>query len=170
MAGASSERYAADLSRNTSMRESMRQGHDDGMPIYAECGGLMYLSHAVVGPDGEDLKMAGLLPLRVEPETGVRHMGYREMRTLEDCLLAGRGQSLRGHELHWSVVSNGIGKVTHAYELYDPSGYRAGFEGYTIPGVLATNIHLHFGQDPQLALNFLRRCAQRSHTEPLVTV
>jgi cobyrinic acid a,c-diamide synthase len=167
MAGASSDRYAVDLSRNSSMRESLRRAHDDGMPIYAECGGLMYLSGVVVGPKGEDVEMAGLLPLRVRPETGVRQMGYREMRTLEDCVLAGRGRSLRGHELHWSSVTNGTGKVTYAYELFDPSGYRAGHEGYTKPGLLASNIHLHFGQDPELALNFLRRCALRSRPEPV---
>ncbi len=169
MAGASSDRYAADLSRNSSMRESLRQAHDDGMPIYAECGGLMYLAREVVGPDGEDLEMAGLLPLRVRPETGVRRMGYREMRTLDECLLAGRGRSLRGHELHWSVVTNGTGKVAYAYELFDPSGYRVGHEGYTKPGVLASNIHLHFGQDPELALNFLRPCAHRGRPEPVVS-
>jgi cobyrinic acid a,c-diamide synthase len=170
MAGASSDRYAVDLSRNSSMRESLRQAHGDGMPIYAECGGLMYLARAVVGPDGEDLEMAGLLPLRVRPETGIRHMGYREMRTLEDCVLAPRGRSLRGHELHWSNVTNGTGKVTYAYELFDPSGYRAGHEGYTKPGVLASNIHLHFGQDPELALNFLRPCAVRSRSEHAISV
>jgi cobyrinic acid a,c-diamide synthase len=169
MAGASSERYAVDLSRNASMRESIRQAHDDGMPIYAECGGLMYLARVVVGPKGEDVEMAGVLPLRVRPETGVRQMGYREMRTLEDCVLAGRGRSLRGHELHWSNVTNGTGKVTYAYELYDPSGYRVGHEGYTNPGVLASNIHLHFGQDRELALNFLRPCAVRSRPEPAVS-
>ena len=129
--------------------QSVRQAHDDGMPIYAECGGLMYLSRAVVGPDGAEIEMAGLLPLRVSPETGIRQMGYREMHTLADSLLAVAGKSLRGHELHWSSVTNGIGKVTYAYELFDPAGYRVGHEGYANPGLLASNIHLHFGQDPQ---------------------
>ncbi|HXA41782.1 MAG TPA: cobyrinate a,c-diamide synthase [Candidatus Solibacter sp.] len=169
IAGASSDRYAEELSGNAGMRESVRQAHNDGMSIYAECGGLMYLARAVVGPDGGELEMAGLLPLRVRPETGVRQMGYREMRTLDDCILAARGQSLRGHELHWSKVSNGNGGVTYAYELFDPSGYRVGHEGYTAPGVLATNIHLHFGQDPQLALNLLWPSVQRHRLEPVAT-
>ena len=169
LAGASSDRYAEELSRNGGMRESVRQAHDAGLPIYAECGGLMYLARAVVGPSGEELDMAGLLPLRVRPETGVRQMGYREMRTLDDCILAARGHSLRGHELHWSKVGNGNGGVTYAYELFDPSGYRVGHEGYTAPAVLATNIHLHFGQDPQLALNLLRPGVHRRGLEPVAT-
>ncbi len=169
LAGASSDRYAQELSRNAGMRESVRQARDDGMSFYAECGGLMYLARAVVGADGEELEMAGLLPLRVRPETGVRQMGYREMRTLDDCILAPRGHSLRGHELHWSKVTNGNGGVAYAYELFDPSGYRVGHEGYTAPGVLATNIHLHFGQDPQLALNLLRPSVLRHRLEPVAT-
>ncbi len=169
MAGASSDRYAEELSRNVGMRESVRQAHDDGMSIYAECGGLMYLSRAVVGPGGDEIEMAGLLPLRVRPETGVRQMGYREMRTLDDCLLAPRGRSLRGHELHWSKVSNGGDGVTYAHELFDPSGYRVGHEGYTARGVLATNIHLHFGQDPELALNLLLPSVLRHRLEPVAT-
>jgi cobyrinic acid a,c-diamide synthase len=99
----------------------------------------------------------------------VRRIGYREMRTLQDCLLAPQGHSLRGHELHWSEVSDGNGSVSYAYELFDPSGYRAGHEGYTSPGVLASNIHIHFGQDPQLALNLLRPCLVRGSLEPALS-
>lgn len=93
--------------------------------------------------------------------------GYDEVH-VPRLVLAGRGRSLRGHELHWSIVT-GTGSVAYAYELFDPSGYRAGHEGYTKPGVLASNIHLHFGQDPELALNFLRPCAHRSRPEPVVS-
>jgi cobyrinic acid a,c-diamide synthase len=98
-----------------------------------------------------------------------RRMNYRQMRVMDDCLIAGRGATLRGHEYEWSRIEYSNGAVHPAYELSDPAGYKVGHEGYARPGLLASNIHLHFGQEPNLALNLLRACARRrASTEALV--
>ena len=165
LAGAASERYAAMLSDNVRMRESLRDANLDGIPVYAECGGLMYLADSL-SFDGSEYPMTGLIPARVEADAGARQMGYRQLRAVEDCLVAARGQSLRGHEYHWSRIHNGHTSLRPAYELSDPSGYLSGHEGYARPGLLASNIHLHFAQDPELASNLVRACARKARLEP----
>jgi cobyrinic acid a,c-diamide synthase len=168
LAGAASERFAAQLSGNTRMLESLREASLDGVPVYAECGGLMYLAESV-SFDGDAYPMAGLLPISIEADAGARRMGYRQLRAIDDCMVAAKGQGLRGHEYHWSRITNGKHNgLRAAYELSDPSGYLSGHEGYARPGLLASNIHLHFAQNPELALNLLRACAHLQSSEALV--
>jgi len=157
LAGAASERFASRLSENTRMLESLREANRDGVPIYAECGGLGYLAESLVGPDEQELPMAGLLPLKVGVETGPLQMGYRQIRTLVDCLVAPAGHAMRGHEYHWSRIRGGS-ELQPAYQLWDPSGDLVRTGGYARAGLLASNIHLHFGQNPELGVNLLRAC------------
>src|SRR5205823_10261394 len=99
LAGAWSEALAPRLSGNERMLESIRSAHDQGVPIYAECGGLAYLSRSLRGANGKAYPMVGLLPVDVRVQPTPRRMGYREMRPVRDCLVAPAGQPLRGHEL-----------------------------------------------------------------------
>ena len=162
LAGAASERHAVQLAANPRMRESIRTAHLDGLPIYAECGGLSYLSQRLLEGSGAEHEMVGLLPLTTEPEAGERRLGYRRLRPLQDCLIAQRGQELRGYEFHWSRLSAASARVHPAYELSDLNGYVTGHEGYAAGRLLASNIHLHFGQDPGLAVNLLNACRERA--------
>jgi len=164
LAGAWSEPLARRLATNWRMLESIRAAHDDGMPIYAECGGLAYLSRVMLASDGDEYPMAGILPIDVRVDGRGRAMGYREMRPVRDCMVAPAGMALRGHELSTGVISAAPVSLQPAYELFDPTGFGIGLEGFVRPGLMATNIHLHFGQEPALARNLLRACAvRRSH-------
>lgn len=167
LAGGGSERYAASLSANTRMLESLRQAADDRVPIYAECGGMMCLAESV-REDGMVHPMAGALPLRLTGGAEKRRLSYRQMRVMEDCLVADRDASLRGHEYQWGRIEVTGGTVRPVYELSDPAGFKSGHEGYARPGLLASSIHVHFGQDPTLAVKFLRACARRGAAEALV--
>jgi cobyrinic acid a,c-diamide synthase len=167
IAGGSTERFAAGLALNTRMLESVREAHEEGTPIYAECGGLMYLAELVINPDGRRHRMAGLLPLTIEAAGDVKHLGYREATTMQDCVLAPKGESLRGHEYHWTRIT-ARESTQPAYELSDANGYRIGHEGYARPGILASNIHVHFGQKPELAMRFLEACSHRAGNRVLM--
>src|SRR5258708_13547471 len=105
------------LSDNVARRESLRDANLDGIPVYAECGGLMYLADSL-SFDGSEYPMTGLIPARVEADAGARQMGYRQLRAVEDCLVAARGQSLRGHEYHWGPIHH---RHTHPRPAYQPS-------------------------------------------------
>jgi cobyrinic acid a,c-diamide synthase len=93
------EIYAAALSANRPLLAAVREAHAQGMPIYAECGGLMYLTEALEDAEGQRHPMVGLVPGVCRMERRLV-MGYREVRLAADGLLGAAGQRLRGHEFH----------------------------------------------------------------------
>lgn len=136
------EVYRERLAANTGMLAAIRQGADAGMPIYAECGGLMYLCTGIADQDGDLSPMVGLLPVTARMQPKLAMLGYVSAQAERDCLLAPAGASLRGHEFHWSVVD------AHPPDwppIYAVQGRRGGVraEGFARPNLLASYVHLH---------------------------
>ncbi len=152
--------FAARLAANRRLGEALQRAHEQGIPIYAECGGLMYLAQRLHTREGQEHAMAGLLPIDVEMESGLRQVGYRQIMTLEDNVLAPRGQFFRGHEFHWSRILRTNGTLRPAYRMTDARGEVIGFEGFVAPNLLASYVQLHFGQNPLLVEHFVRRCRE----------
>ncbi len=99
--------------------------------------------------------MAALLPLDVALEAGLLHTGYRNLRVAGDGLLGDAGTALRGHEFHFARLLAGAQAGTHAYSMHDVEGEPLGCEGWSTPTLLASLVHLHFGQDRSLAHRFV---------------
>lgn len=153
------ELYAEQLSRNTPMMRSLRQAAASGIPIYAECGGLMYLGKSIVDFEGREHPMVGLIPA-VSRMKGTRlTLGYRTVKALSDGPLLRKGEAVRGHEFHWSVLDGDSG-TSAAYEVVDQAGRR---EGFRCGSVLATYVHLHLGGNSVLARRFVEAC---QHARP----
>ncbi len=161
------ELYAEELSRNISMLESTHNWADSGNPIYAECGGLMYLSQGINDFNGNFLKMTGIFsfetqippyhPLVKGGMGGLRpHLGYREILLKDDCIIGKRGDRVRGHEFHYSEIkeSSNTGHSSQ-YKVKDGSGQNIQDEGYKFKNTLASYIHIHFGSNPDIAGNFI---------------
>jgi cobyrinic acid a,c-diamide synthase len=128
------ELHAEALAANASMCQAVRAFAESGRPVYAECGGLMYLCEGFVG----------ILPAKAEM-TPKLTLGYRELEALGDSPLAVTGQKLRGHEFHYSTLA--IDKpMPPAYRM--PDGRE---EGILVGNVLASYVHVHLGSDPRLA-------------------
>ena len=104
LGGGSPELFAAKLSANRPMLDSIRQASERGVPVYGECGGLMYLGRSLTGFDGEAHPMAGLLPAASAMSQSRLSLGYREVEALSDGPLLASGQQVRGHEFHWSTL------------------------------------------------------------------
>ncbi len=119
--------------------------------IYAECGGLMYCARTLHTSDGNVHAMASLVPFDVALEAGLLHTGYRELRLAADSILGDAGTTLRGHEFHFARLLAGVQAGAHAYSVHDVEGEPLGCEGWSTPTMLASFVHLHFGQDPRLA-------------------
>lgn len=147
------EIYAAELASNTAMIGSIRAAAQSGMPIYAECGGLMYLCESMLDLEGKEHRMANVIPVRVRIDTPRLSLGYRTVRALEDSALLLRGETVRGHEFHWSVLCE-ASKGMNAYEVAD-TGSR---EGFHIGNTLASYIHLHMAAAPGMAQRLIESC------------
>ena len=101
------ELYAKELSDNASMLASVREWSDAGRPIYAECGGLMYLSKGIHDFNGNFFKTADVFPFETQMKRGRAHLGYREIELKDDCIVGKKGDRLRGHEFHYSEIKAG---------------------------------------------------------------
>ncbi len=168
MGGGVSEMFVPQLAANHSFIDSLRRTHAHGIPLYAECGGLLYCARSVQTSDGGRHGMASLLPVDVVLEAGVLHTGYRDLRLAMDGILGDAGASLRGHEFHFGRLLSGVQAGTHAYSMHDVEGEPLGCEGWSTPTLLASFVHLHFGQDPRLAgrlVGAARAGARRRHLE-----
>lgn len=157
LGGGFPEVYAERLAANGSMLESIRRAAAEGMPIYAECGGLMYLCQGIVNGEGVRHPMVGLVPGFCSMEQKRLNLGYTEVESVVETLLGPAGTRARGHEFHWSRWE-GPDPSSCAYRVLNRGG---GVEGYARDNVLATFIHLHFGANPALAPAFVE--SARAH-------
>lgn len=147
------EMYAEALSANQSIMDSLRKAASDGVPIYGECGGLMYLSQGITDFEGNHYQMVGLVPCESIMKNRLTRMGYVEFELNQDTILGSKGMRLRGHEFHWSEMETEL--TLPAYRVFHPDERT---EGYSNGNVLASYVHLHFGTNPDLARNFIEAC------------
>ena len=102
------ELYAEPLSENRSMRASVRQAVEHGLPTVAECGGFLYLGQTLEDADGTVWPMAGVLPGSGFPVGRLVRFGYAELTARADSLLFRAGESFPAHEFHhWDSTANG---------------------------------------------------------------
>jgi cobyrinic acid a,c-diamide synthase len=151
LGGGFPELFAEQLAANRPLLAELRRAAGQGLPIYAECGGLMYLSEALTDFEGHRHKLAGLIPCQVEMAERRSALGYVRLRTLQDTLLCPADSELRGHEFHWSRLASGT-EHANAYDLLEPA---RGAEGFALGKLLASYVHLHFGAEPDLARRFV---------------
>jgi cobyrinic acid a,c-diamide synthase len=156
LGGGYPELYAAQLSANQSLRAEILAGRARDLPVYAECGGLMYLSEGIHLPEGH-YPLVGALPGWCAMGDRLR-MGYREIESLRPGLLGEAGLSLRGHEFHYSHWE--LTNPQHAAYRICPgaAGDEPYLDGYIQGNLQASYIHLHFGQDSRLVKHFVETC------------
>ncbi len=108
LGGGYPELYGKQLAANQTLRRQIQEAAEKGLPIYAECGGLMYLTRAIRDPEGCAYEMVGLFPTEARMLKKRKALGYVEVRLTRDCLLGERGMILRGHEYHYSELSHDL--------------------------------------------------------------
>jgi len=142
------EVFAAELAANRPLLDDVRRKVDQGLAVWAECGGLLWLSRSL---DGHGL--CGALPVTSTLGKKVT-VGYRTATLLRDTPIGPRGTVLRGHEHHYSSTE----PPGTALELVGRAGTR--LEGWATDRLLATYLHLHLGGDPTPAERFVSTAAR----------
>ncbi|GAC1554538.1 MAG: cobyrinate a,c-diamide synthase [Herpetosiphon sp.] len=157
LCGGFPELYARQLSQNLALHRAIGAAHEADMPIYAECGGLMFLTEALVDQAGERWPMVGLIPGSSVMTERVE-LGYRSIRSVAEGPLLPADTMLRGHEFHYSRWHPHPADLPPAYMVLTPHSSDGYPEGYQAGNLVASYIHLHWLSRPTMAEHFVARC------------
>ncbi len=154
------EVIADKLEKNSSMLKSIRKIAMDGMPIYAECGGLMYLTRSITKFEGKKYKMVNLF----DADTIMNKklvLNYTEAKVVNSCVIANTGKTIRGHEFHYSRIENVSNDSRFGYQLSKGVGINGCNDGFIEYNTLASYMHMHFA-NRNLVKNLLVACKKYS--------
>lgn len=161
------ELFALSLSKNKKLINLIREKAETGMPIYAECGGLMYLVDTLVdfsakgrsasGGKNRNFPMVGIFKCSVKMGGKLNRMGYVNVNVIEDNILSDRGDKNKAHIFHWSRLENIPEDTSYAYEI-SKGGAIVSYDGLIKGNVLAGYAHLHFGSNMKFAIKFIESC------------
>jgi cobyrinic acid a,c-diamide synthase len=135
------------LEANESLRSDIRHAIDAGLPVYAECGGLMYLSRSLSW-HGERCAMVGALPADTVMHDRPQGRGYVKLRETgmspwpTPAGAAGPDVEIRAHEFHYSSLENVAGDLAYAYEVKRGTGIDGERDGIVYRNVLACYTHM----------------------------
>lgn len=137
------ETSAGALADNISFRHSVREKALAGMPMYAECGGLIYLGESIQ-LDGVEYPLAGVLPVRFALAAKPQAHGYTVLRVVRENPYFRAGETIQGHEFRYSRVIDWPGKAEEcAFRMERGVGFAEGSDGLIAANVLALYTHIH---------------------------
>ena len=152
------ELHAGALSRNERMRAEILDFCKAGKPVYAECGGFLYLLKNLVDQQGITHEMAGLFIAEARMLPQLQRLGYVEGEIQKGCPFLTEGERFRGHEFHYSDISKMPEHIARSYRVIGRKSRPVFFEGYTIYNTVASYIHMHFASNPSFAKGFVAAC------------
>ena len=173
LCGGYPELYAGELSANRSMLDSVRGFIGQGGPVYAECGGYMYLMSSLETVAGENYPLVGHFPWACRMETRRQALGYREVCSLVSSCLGPAGLQARGHVFHYSSAAeplldfesvpeaapNVTARPVRLFSAANAVARPMPPLGVLSGSVAAAYAHLHFASNPDLSHNFVETCA-----------
>ena len=152
------ELHAERLADNAACRKSLRHlVLDARRPVYAECGGLMYLAESLEDANGRTHEMVGILPGHVTMRPPRMSLAYVNVTLRSPTLLGPAGTAARGHLFHFSTLGTVPTMVPRAYTV-TAHGAAPWAEGYVVGRALLSYVHLHFASNPTLARCFVDAC------------
>lgn len=152
------ETNAIALAKNNAFRQSLKKAVEKGLPVYAECGGLMYLGKALL-LEKRTYPMAGIFPLTFRLEGKPQAHGYTVVEVSRKNPFYKKGTVLRGHEFHYSKASDlgDKGIPGFSFKMKRGQGITDKKDGICYKNVLATYTHLHAYGSPEWADGLFRR-------------
>jgi cobyrinic acid a,c-diamide synthase len=154
------ETHVEQLSENRQFRDDIKRLADKGLPVYAECGGLMYLGERLI-VEGKSYPMAGVLPVVYDVSKRPQGHGYTMVRVEGDNPFFPAGTEIRGHEFHYSrVVTWGGSDKDLVFRMDRGKGFYNGRDGVCYQNVLATYTHIHALGTPGWAEAVVRNAAR----------
>ncbi|HTK88276.1 MAG TPA: cobyrinate a,c-diamide synthase [Nitrospiraceae bacterium] len=150
LGGGYPEVHASRLADNAAMRRAIGAFASQGGAIYAECGGLMYLTQSILDGTGQTHAMVGVFPANAVMRPSGFTIGYRELELTRPCLLGEGGLKAKGHEFHYSALT-ATGTLDYACQVTNVQGDWKGQDGLMVGNTLALYTHVHFASQPRMA-------------------
>jgi len=147
------------LQKNDQMKKMIKKYAEDGLPIYAECGGLMYLTRSISYKSGK-YKMVGLFDAVTVMEKKLK-LNYTSAKITSNSPFSLRSKIIRGHEFHYSELDLLSKDSKFAYDLSIGIGIKNKKDGLTLYNTLASYMHIHFSNSP-IAEKFVNACISYS--------
>lgn len=158
------ETSAGELAANAGFRHSIKQAAEAGLPIYAECGGLIYLGESIV-LEGQEYPLAGVFPIRFGMSKKPQAHGYSVFEVDGANPFYRQGAEIKGHEFRYSTILEWRGQSEHlSLKMTRGQGFMSGRDGLTMNNVLALYTHVHADGTPEWAEGFMNRCWQQKET------
>lgn len=148
------EIFAERLSENAGIREHIKKLSDSGLPIYAECGGLMYLGDSLIDTEKKEYSMCSVLQGKSIMSTSLKRFGYCSGEFLEETILGSKTEVIRGHEFHHSVFETDLEPVYQMKKEKSDKTTDIWSGGYKVNNTFASYLHTHFCSDYKIAYNF----------------
>jgi len=157
------------LAANRSLREAVRRAAEAGMPIYAECGGLIYLGRSLL-VDGQEYPLAGVFPVSFDIARRPQAHGYTVLRVEDDNPFYSAGTTIRGHEFRYSRIRSWDGDTDRlALRMERGVGFTDGRDGLVYNNVLALYTHVHALATPEWAPALVSRARKYRMTTQVIT-
>lgn len=154
------EIFSKELETNEEMRNSIKECYEKGVPIYAECGGLMYLGETLEDIEKNQYHMVGIFKGKSVITKSLQRFGYSKGIANEETLISGINDKVLGHEFHHSKF---ISTEPCVYEMVKEKQGEVVSKwsgGYLKGNVLATYLHIHFYSNVDMAIKFLNKTSE----------
>ena len=149
------EVFAKDLQANESMRTAINKFHNNGNPIYGECGGFIYLSKSIDG-----FKTCNVLPHHSQMTDKVQGLSYVIAKSYEDNLISNKDEIFRGHEFHYTKLCVNDDLAKFSFDIQRGRGIINNQDGITLGNTLANFVHIHACSCPNFAYNFTKNISE----------
>ncbi len=157
------EVFACKLQDNIELRTSIKEHLENGLPAYAECGGLMYLTESIEDMDGNIYDMVGFLPTKSKMTKRLQRFGYVEVNTES-------GIEIRAHEFHRSIIEDNS-ELNYYYQVSKTRNNEivdTWKEGLLKKNTLAGYPHVHFYSNLDFVMEFIERCKEYMHCNAIL--
>lgn len=148
------ETNAEALAANINMRNSVKNAAENGMPIYAECGGLIYLAQSLINDDGT-YPMAGVFPITMKLEKKPQGHGYEEVEINEPNPFFEVGELIKGHEFHYTKINDYSRDIKTCMTVKRGNGCFDSKDGLIFKNTFGGYLHLHSLTSPDWAKRFV---------------
>lgn len=152
------ETFAEKLAANKELLESVRNAGEAGLPIYAECGGLIYLSRSLKWKD-KTHELTGLLPLDLELREKPFGHGYTEAVVDKENPYFAKGCTICGHEFHYSAPVDGV-EVASCLQMQKGVGVADHRDGLVYKSTFACYTHIHADGVPGWANGLVKQAVK----------